>query len=143
MGVAVVNFGEQVAAGLAELRIHAESRMRGTCTIERPAGDAVTDDDGVVTRGFGEVYAGKCYTRYPGLAQEANREAGGTTITESRIVVRIPFGPICKPGDRVTITADLDNPQLAGAVYRVESIDDQSQATAQRLLCSDLQSGGQ
>lgn len=135
-----MNFGSALAVGLAELRVHAESRMRGTCVIERPAG-TTTDDDGVVTATFETVYEGKCYTRYPGLAQEANREVGGATVVESRIVVRIPFGTIHRPGDRVTITADLDNPQLAGAVYRVESIDDQSQATAQRLLCSMPQSG--
>jgi len=136
-----VSFGDTIARELEFLRKQAESRMRGACMIDRATGEPSTDDDGVVTRAFEDVYVGKCYTRYPGLAQEANREAAGATITESRIVVRIPFGPVCKPGDRVTITADLDNPQLAGAVYRVESIDDQSQATAQRLLCSDLQSG--
>lgn len=114
--------------------------MRGTCIIERPTG-TTTDDDGVVVTTFETVFEGKCYTRYPGLAQEANREVAGATVVESRIVVRIPFGTIHKPGDRVTITADLDNPQLAGTAFRVESIDDQSQATAQRLLCSDLQSG--
>lgn len=134
-----MSFGATVARELAFLRTQAESRMRGTCTIERPNGE--TTVGGVVTPSFEHVYVGKCYTRYPGLAQEANREVGGATVTESRIVVRIPFGPVCRPGDRVTITADSDNPQLAGAVYRVESIDDQSQATAQRLLCSDLQSG--
>src|SRR5699024_1372072 len=104
-------------------------------------GDTATDEDGVVTTSFPEVYAGKCYTRYPGLAQEANREVGGATAVESRIVVRVQYGPICRTGDRVTITGDLDNPQLAGAVYQVESIDDQSQSTAQRLLCTDFQSG--
>lgn len=135
-----MTFGTDLAAGLAELRGHAESRMRGTCTIGRPSG-TTTDADGVVAANFATVYSGKCYTRYPGLAQEANREVAGATVIESRIVVRIPFGTIHKPGDRVTITADLDNPQLAGAVYRVESIDDQSQATAQRLLCSEVQSG--
>lgn len=135
-----MNFGSALAVGLAELRVHAESRMRGTCVIERPTGTS-TDDDGVVTPSFEPVYEGKCYTRYPGLAQEANREVGGATVVESRIVVRVPFGPICRPGDRVTITGDLDNPQLAGAVYQVESIDDQSQSTAQRLLCTDFQSG--
>lgn len=133
--------GNEVAAALPFLRTQAESRMRGTCTIDRPTDETTTDDDGVVTTVFESVYTGKCYTRYPGLAQEANREIGGATVVESRIVVRIPFGTIHRPGDRVTITADLDNPQLAGDVYTVESIDSQSQATAQRLLCSDNQSG--
>lgn len=137
-----MSFGTDLASGLTFLRQQAESRMRGTCVIERPTGETDTDEDGVVTAVFEQVYEGKCYTRYPGLAQEANREVGGATVVESRIVVRIPFGTIHKPGDRVTMVTDLDNPQLAGVVYRVESIDDQSQATAQRLLCTDIQSGG-
>lgn len=136
-----MTFGTDLARELTFLRAQAESRMRGTCKIERPTGEQATDNDGVVSAVFAPVYTGKCYTRYPGLAQEANREVGGATVVESRIVVRIPFGPVCKPGDRVTVIADLDNPQLAGDVYAVESIDNQSQATAQRLLCSDNQSG--
>lgn len=136
-----MSFGSDLASGLSFLRVQAESRMRGTCKVERPTGELDTSDAGVVTAVYEQVYSGKCYTRYPGLAQEANREIGGATVVESRIVVRIPFGTIHKPGDRVTITADLDNPQLAGDVYTVESIDSQSQATAQRLLCSDNQSG--
>lgn len=136
-----MTFGTDLARELTFLRAQAESRMRGTCKIERPTGEQDTDPDGVVSAVFATVYTGKCYTRYPGLAQEANREVGGATVVESRIVVRIPLGPVCKPGDRVTMIADLDNPQLAGAVYRVESIDDQSQSTAQRILCSDFQGG--
>lgn len=137
-----MSFGADVAAGLAELRMHAESRMRAECIIERP-GATVTDDEGDVSTEWTLLYEGKCYSRYPGLAVEANRETAGAQVIESRLVVRIPFGVIVRPGDRVTIVSDVDNPQLAGTVLRVESIDDQSQATAQRLLCSDYQSGVQ
>ena len=139
-GVAVT-FGSDLAAGLAELRAHAASRMRATCKIERKSGQS-TNSDGVTSTTFTQVYSGACYLRYPGLAQEAVRDVAGAQVVESRIVVRIPFGTVCKPGDRVTITADPDNSQLVNTVLRIESIDDQSQATAQRLLCSDLQSGG-
>lgn len=137
-----MTFGSELAAGLAELRAHAASRMRGECVIERATDGGTTNSDGVyVPEEFEEVYAGACYLRYPGLAQEAVRDVAGAQVVESRIVVRIPFGAVVRPGDRVTVASDPDNPQLAGVVLRVESIDDQSQATAQRLLCSDLQAG--
>lgn len=127
-------------------------RMRATCVIDRL--DATTiDDDGRTARARTQIYPdpsrhagdphadGKCYVRYPGVAFETNKQSAGVTIVDSRVIVRIPFGPIIRPGDRVRILTDPDNPQLAGSVYRVASIDDQSQATAQRLLCDDLQAG--
>jgi len=126
---------------LARGRAAFEARMRGTCSIDRPTGQTTSDDDGKVTPVTVNVYEGKCYTRYPGLAFETNHESAGVQVVDSRIVVRIPFGTKHRPGDVVTILTDPDNPQLIGCVYRVASIDDQSQATAQRLLCVDYQAG--
>ena len=94
-----------------------------------------------VTVEHGDVYEGRCYVRYQGLAQEATVDAAGAQVVVSRVVVRVPHGPVFRVGDVVAITASPDTPHLAGAVYRVASIDDQSQATAQRLLCEDLQAG--
>lgn len=118
----------------------AESRMRGTCTILRP-GQTATDADGDTFTPATVVYAGKFYARYPGLAFEQNPDVAGATVAVSRVVVRIPFGTIIRPRDLVRIDADPDNPQLAGTYLRVASIDDQSQATAQRLICDDFQAG--
>lgn len=143
-----MDFGAELAAGIAELRAYAESRMRGTCTIRRPIPGEETQDPagppGKMIPAYEPVpiYEGKCYLRYPGLAFEQNPVAAGATTVVSRIVLRIVFGPIVRPGDVVTISSDPDNPQLAGTVLRVGSIDDQSQATAQRLICDDFQSGG-
>lgn len=114
--------------------------MRGTCTIARP-GAATTDANGDVTVTPTVVYSGPFYARYPGLAHEQNPQVAGATVVVSRIVVRIPFGAIVRPDDVVTINSDPDNPQLVGTRLRVASIDDQSQATAQRLLCEDIQKG--
>ena len=118
-------------------------RMRATCTIRRVTGttlDPLTGAD-VPVYAVPNVYEGPCYTRYPGLAFEQNPEAGGAVYTISRLVVRIPHGAQVRPGDLVTIDADPDNPQMAGATVRVASADDQSQASAQRLLCEDYQAG--
>lgn len=120
-----------------------ERRMRATCTIRRPGPVEVDPLTGESTPTYLEppVYVGKCYTRYPGLAFERNPEAGGFNFTVSRTVLRIPFGPVARPGDVVTIDVDPDHPAMAGTVLRVASVDDQSQATAQRILCEDFQSG--
>lgn len=116
------------------------ARMRGTCTVTRP-GAPVTDDDGVVTTPQPVIFEGPCYLRYPGLAFENEHDSQGVTIVQSRVVARLPFGTIFRPGDLITIESDPDNPQMVGTVLRVASIDDQSQATAQRLLCEDNQAG--
>lgn len=143
---------EQLPAVLDRGRQAAIARMRAQCFIDRPNGTETTVG-GKVTQGHDRVYPspdwpenhphadGKCYTRYPGLAFEQTREVAGAPVTESRIVHRIPFGVVCRPGDLVTIVDDPDNPQMNGTKLRVDSIDDQSQATAQRLLCTDVQSG--
>jgi hypothetical protein len=53
--------------------------------------------------------------------------------------VRIPHGPKVVSGDVVTWVTDPDNAGMVGKVLRVESVDDQSQATVQRLTCTDYQ----
>lgn len=109
--------------------------MRASCRVERPG----KPDPLTGLPSWTQVYDGRCYTRYPGLAFEQSPEAGGAVFTVSRLVVRVPFGVAYRPGDRVTIVSDPDNPQMAGTRLRVASIDDQSQASAQRLLCEDYQ----
>ena len=142
-----MDFGGTLAAGLAELRQYAESRMRGTCTIRRPIPGEEPDDPTLPGRTIPvyedePVYVGKCYLRYPGLAHEQNPVFAGATTTISRVILRVPFGPILRPGDVVTIDSDPDNPQLVGTMFRVGSLDDQSQATAQRAILDDFQQGG-
>lgn len=135
------DFGAALAAARTELEGHALTRMRGTCVIGRPTGDQDTDPDGVVTAVYETIYEGRCYVRTPGLAQESAREINGGTVVEARVIVRVPFGVRYLPGDRVRILTDLDNPTLVGDQYRVESVDKQSMGTAQRLLCTNAQTG--
>jgi hypothetical protein len=125
---------------LAQGRAAFLRRMRDTCVIVRP-GLPVDDGQGGVVDTPTSVYEGACYVRYPGFAFESNREVVGAAVAQSRVVIRVPFGPVFRPGDRITIIASPDTPHLAGTVLRVASVDDQSQATAQRLLCEDNQAG--
>lgn len=146
-----MSFGEEIAEALRELRGLAIERMRALIRIDDP-GALVTGAEGNVTPTMTPVYEGPGYSRYPGLAFEQSPDVAGAEVVVSRLVVRIPFPasgvgtwhtapPIVRPGQIVTIVNDPDNPQMAGIKLRVASIDDQSQATAQRLLCEDFQSG--
>lgn len=133
-------FAAFMAEKLREDREYAESRMRGTCRITRP-GPWVSDGAGGGSHVPTTVYEGRYYARYPGLAFEQNTEVAGGTAVVSRLVVRIPFGPICRPGDQVEVLTDPDNPQMVGVRLSVASVDDASQNTAQRLICNDFQGG--
>lgn len=136
----MTGFGDELADALSELRGLAGERMRGTCRITRP-GPWVSDGTGGGSHVPTTVYEGKYYARYPGLAFEQNTEVAGGTAVVSRLVVRIPFGPICRPGDQVEVLTDPDNPQMVGVRLAVASVDDASQNTAQRLICNDFQGG--
>lgn len=141
---------------VADLREHARSRFeakrfRGQLLIETK-GSQTTDKQGKVTTTWNTLYDGPFYARYPGLAWEQTPEVTGQTMAVSRIVIRIPFPersaafwkaspPKVPVGARLTVVSDPGNAQFAGTVLRVASIDDQSDATAQRLFCEDFQSG--
>ena len=143
MDLTAAGFGAALTDALPELRAMAESRMRATCTIVRddPESDPVVDDDGAVTVPTVPVYAGKCRIRFPGMASGRIADASGATVVTTRPVVSVPVGTDVQVGDVVTITADLDNAHVVGRRYRVEATDEQSQATAQRLVCMDYQAG--
>ena len=131
-----------VARALRHARPGFERRMRATCRVERPTGGLVYDP--VLMVDVPEVVLvsePRCYVRYPGIAFEQSPEVAGAVLAQSRVVLRVPFGVQYRPGDVVTVLSDPDNPQMVGARLLVESCDDQSQATAQRLLCTDEQTG--
>lgn len=144
----MVNIGPVLRKGRAKT----EQRMRATAVVTRRDGMEL-DDDGYEVPSVRQVYPdpswpddhpyvqGKCYFRYPGLAFETDYDSAGLTITQTRMVGRFPFSVEFKVGDVVTIVSDPDNPHLDGSELRVGSIDDQSQATAQRLLLDNNQRG--
>lgn len=133
-------------------REQTEARMTSTAVVHRKIGTEV-DDYGVEVPKLKMIYPapswsddhphadGKCYFRYPGLAFASVFDSVGVTVTQSKIVGRFPFGVEFAVGDVVTILHDQHTPHLAGTELTVSSIDDQSQATAQRLLLDDNQKG--
>lgn len=134
-----MSFGADLAAGLAEMRQHAESRMRATCIIERKTGE--TTVGGVVTPTWTEVYVGKCeltdFSSHP-----IEREVNGATVTTSSPSLRLPVSaPVVKVNDRVRITSDPDNPDLVGLTVYVTEIRRKSLEKSRRITVSDQQTG--
>ena len=134
-----MNFGAELAAGLAELRQHAESKMRATCVIERQSGE--TTIGGVVTPTWTEVYDGKCeLTDFDSHPMEL--EVVGGTLTTSSPSLRLPVSaPVVAINDRVRITGDPDNPTLVGLTVYVSGIRRKGMEKSRRITVTDQQSG--
>lgn len=125
------------------------SRMRARCRVwlidtTREVTDPVTGQVVPIREVLYESLP--AYTRYPGMAWESNHPVGGAVLVDSRLVVRVPFE---FEGEAVAFPvhsviewlSDPDNPKLVGSEFQVKSFDDQSQATAQRVICEDTQKG--
>lgn len=126
---------------LSQGRAAFERRMRASIRVDRVVSRDTDPLSGKPIIAYRQVYAGKAYFRYPGLAWEQNHTTGAAQLVTSRIVCRIPFGAQLLPGDVVNVLADADNPQMVGSKFTVDSTDDQSQSTAQRIIVTDYQSG--
>lgn len=134
-----MSFESSLVAGLAELRVHAESKMRATCVIERQSGE--TTVGGVVTATWAEVYDGKCeltdFDSHP-----IEREVAGATVSMSAPSLRVPVSaPEVAINDRVRITSDPDNPDLVGLTAYVSGVRRKSMEKSRRITVSETQSG--
>lgn len=127
--------GDVLPGALDELRAHAESLMRDTCTVTRPSGvvDPVTGATATTS-----VYAGRCKVlTYEGYEQTP--EAGGHQFTVQRYRVDFPVaGLLPRPGDLVTITTAEKDPHLVGKTYRVTAPFNKSLATANRCFVDEV-----
>lgn len=133
-------FGDDVAAGLTELREHAVSNMRDECVIERRTGRVLDEVTLEYTDVWVGVYAGRCRVKVKGT-QPAESEPGGRTFVVNDAVVQVPVDAThYADGDRVTVTASEFDPALVGVVLSVTSRDLISQATSRRLHVSEVTS---
>lgn len=83
------------------------------------------------------VYAGKCRVKSPQVVA-LTPDAGETEGAVTRLEVHIPADvENVEVGHVVTITAAAFNPGLNGRRFRVSALFHDSQATAQRLECSE------
>lgn len=128
-----------LAGILAAGRATAEARMSDSCVITRggtPVWNSTTEqyDETDTT-----VYTGRCRVKMPG-SMSLETDVGATERVAIRPEVHIPADVEgVAVGNRVTISSAAFNPSLTGSVFRVTSLFHDSQATAQRLDCTEEQ----
>jgi len=114
--------------------------MTDACTITTGGTPTwnTTSETYVVTGGA-TVYSGPCRVKMPN-AMSHEYDAAAQAQPVIRPEVHIPAGVEgVTVGQTVTITSTEFNPSLSGALFRVTSLFRHSQATAQRLECSEVQ----
>lgn len=125
------------AETLAEGRELAEELMVDSCTITRAGDDDTTFDaaDGeYVDAADSTVYTGPCQVQVSDGLTARTGEAGGTDLTISRVIVKLPVSAAgVRVDDVVRIDSALNDPELVGAEFTVISEHAKTFATSRRL----------
>lgn len=123
---------------LAHGRARAAQRMSDACAIEHQTGVVSNDDTGVTTPVTTTVYTGPCRVKLagPGTATDGGEVTVAVISPEVHVPVVGTEGVV--HGDLVTITSALNDPALAGRVFRVVGKDVKSESTVRRLACEDV-----
>jgi len=117
-----------------------ERRCRAVCKVERATGGFTVDDSGYEVPEVVEVFTElPCFINYDGVPFETTYDVQGVSVTQGRVELITAVGRDIRVDDVVTIVADVDNPALVGAEYRVASQVPRSQGTRQRVLLEDNQ----
>lgn len=126
-----------ISRALKAARAAAERRMTSTLTVERKTGET-TDANGKVTDVWMTVYSGRGYLQ-SFEAYESTPVAVEHTYTVQRYKVHLPIGagPF-EVGDRATVDAEPNDPQLVGRKFRITTPFNKSHATAQRLPVEEV-----
>lgn len=123
---------------LAHGRAAANNRMFDACTIQHPTGVTTDDATGVVTPTYVTVYTGPCRIKLPGPTSAT--DGGEVTVSLGSPEVHIPVvgSEAVVHGDRVTVTAALNDTALVGRTFQVIGKDFKSESTARRLQCEEI-----
>ncbi|GIE30171.1 hypothetical protein Ait01nite_032160 [Actinoplanes italicus] len=126
------------ASVLARGRAKAEEGMEDACTIIR-IGDRVTDTTtGEVTEPATTLYTGKCRVQQA-TAQAQREDAGEDRLLMLRLEVQLPMSVTgLEVGDRITITASENDPDLPGRVFRIHDLAHATHKTARRVQCLEV-----
>lgn len=135
--------GDDLAAALPELRLHAESRMVDACAIA--SGGVITWDETTGTAtltGAATVYSGRCEIQIPNVT-ERELVAGERERTVQDLLVKLPVvgSEQVTVGATVTVTASTLDAALTGRVYTVVADHSKTFATARRLRCRQVTRG--
>lgn len=122
------------ASVLARGRVAAEAGMVDTCTITEDTVTGTNPDNGEQTATTATIYSGPCRVqqRVPGGARAA--DVGEAYQLMLRLEVQLPMSTTnLRAGQKVTITASVNDPDLTGRVLRIRELAHKTEATARRL----------
>lgn len=121
------------ATVLARGRRAALASMADTCTIRRVAGQVTDKNTGNVTATYATLYAGKCRVQ-SAKAQGEQHTAGEDYQLLLHLEVQLPISVTgLQVADQMTITAAVNDPDLAGRTFLIRDLMHKSEATARRV----------
>lgn len=126
------------AALLGRARAAAEAGMVDACLIERATGAPTRDDfSGTVTDVYAPVYTGRCRMQQEQVQAERH-DVGEDDVLLQRQQLQLPMAVLgLQVGDRVTITASLSDPDLAGRVFLVRDLAHKTDASSRRVTVTE------
>jgi Family of unknown function (DUF6093) len=116
---------------LAAGRTMAEAGMMDACIIVRDTVTAVNTQTGAQTVTTVTLYEGVCRYKKSGAASGAT--VGGAYQLMLGPQIHLPIVTAAeglRPGDRITITAAVNDPELVGRVMRIHDLPHESESTA-------------
>jgi hypothetical protein len=121
---------------LARGRAAAEAGMADTCTITRVGTRTTDTTTGDVTSPTTTLYTGPCRIQQK-QAQAQREDAGEDHLLLLRLEVQLPVAGTegLKVGDRITVTAAVNDQDLVGRVFLVHDLAHASEKTARRVQC--------
>jgi len=117
-------------------RQRASESFIDACTIDHKTGETTDDLTGAVVNTYGAaIYTGPCRVQIGQGGGGGRTESGEASVVIFSVSVHLPVVGTenVERGDRVTITASVNDQDLVGRVFYVENLFSKSEATARRL----------
>jgi hypothetical protein len=123
------------ASVLARGRAAAARGFVDSCLIQAVASLTTNPDTGQVTRAYTTVYSGPCRIQQRAEARSRREDAGEASLLMSQRELQLPVATSTgvRAGQRVTVTASVNDPDLVGKVFVVRDEAAKSEATARRV----------
>ena len=125
------------ASVLARGRQRAAESFIDACVIEHKTGETTNDLTAEVVNTYGAAtYTGPCRVQIGANSSSGGRaESGEASVVIFGVSIQLPVVGTenVERGDRVTITASVNDQDLVGRVFYVENLFSKSESTARRL----------
>jgi hypothetical protein len=126
------------ASVLARARSFAQGGFIDTCTITRLANGAVDENTGRIAQSVQTIYEGVCRVQNQ-RAQSRAEEVGEDRPLLLPMEIQLPMTVTAlRVGDKVTITASVNDADLVGRVFQVRDLAHKSEASARRIRVEEV-----